>query len=70
MHRLCDKFNTLIEEAKKNHGVMTFQMVDRYLPDEGGDPKMVDELLIWLDENGMELIHDQNTPIDDPDYVP
>ncbi len=70
MHRLCDRFNTLIEEAKKNHGVMTFQMVDRYLPDEGGDPKMVDDLLIWLDENTVDLIHDVDTPIDDPDYVP
>ena len=68
MHRLDLKFNTLIEEARKN-GLMTFQMVDRYLPDEGGDPKMVDELLIWLEETGMDLIHDQDTPIDDPDYV-
>lgn len=70
MHRLCNRFNALIEEVKNNQGVMTFQMVDRYLPDEGGDPKMVDELLIWLDENAVELIHDVDTPIDDPDYVP
>ena len=70
MHRLCNRFNTLLEEAKKNHGLMTFQMVDRYLPDEGGDPKMVDDLLIWLDENTVDLIHDVDTPIDDPDYVP
>ena len=70
MHRLCNRFNTLLEEAKKNHGLMTFQMVDRYLPDEGGDPKMVDDLLIWLDENNVDLIHDVDTPIDDPDYVP
>ena len=68
MHRLDEKFNTLIDVARKN-GVMTFQMVDRYLPDEGGDPKMVDELLIWLEENSMDLIQDQNVPIDDPDAV-
>ena len=70
MHRLCERFNTLVEEARKNSGVMTFQMVDRYLPDEGGDPKMVDDLLIWLDETGMDLIQDPNVPIDDPDAKP
>ncbi len=66
VHRLDKKLNTLIDVAKKK-GLMTFQMVDRYLPDEGGDPKMVDDLLVWLEETHMDLIHDPDTPIDDPE---
>src|SRR5262245_40819201 len=66
VHRLDKKLNTLIDTTMKR-GVMTFQMVDRYLPDEGGEPKMVDDLLVGLEENHMDLIHDPDTPIDDPE---
>jgi len=45
-------------ESAKQTGFLTFQMVDRYLPDEGGDPKLVEHLILALEETELELIED------------
>ena len=54
----------MIEGARKI-GYITYQQVDNYLPDEGGDPRMVDDLIQLLDELGMDLRIDPNVPDDD-----
>ena len=57
MHRLDPELRALMESAKQT-GFLTFQMVDRYLPDEGGDPKLVEHLILALEETELELIED------------
>src|SRR5262245_14115476 len=49
----------MFDEAKKK-GYLTFQQVDRYLPDEGGDPSMVDQIVLSLEETGLDLREDPN----------
>src|SRR4029077_10378530 len=39
-------------------GFVTFQEVNAYLPDEGGSPQMTDDLVLALEEAGLDLIED------------
>jgi len=57
VHRLDEGYRSLIEEAQAL-GFMTFQQVDRFLPDEGGDPVLVDRLVVVLEETGLDLQND------------
>ncbi|MBM79498.1 MAG: RNA polymerase subunit sigma-70 [Planctomycetaceae bacterium] len=57
MHRLDAGLSSIIEKAQQN-GYLTFQQVDDYLPDEGGDPAMVDQLVLLLEETGLDLVND------------
>ena len=61
MHRLDTELKQLVDLAI-DRGFMTYQQIDRYLPDEGGDPTLVDYLLLALEETGLPLR-------DDPDIV-
>ena len=54
----------MIEAARKT-GYITYQQVDLYLPDEGGDPRMVDDIIQLLDELNLDLCNDPNVPEDD-----
>ncbi len=47
---------TIIINAGKSRGYVTFKDVDAYLPDEGGNPQMVDELVLALDELSLQLV--------------
>jgi RNA polymerase primary sigma factor len=60
-----DKPLAAMIDAAKAQGYMTYQQVDEYLPDEGGDPRMVDDLILLLDDFNIELINDPNAPNDD-----
>ena len=64
VHRFVPPLASMIEGARKI-GFITYQQVDNYLPDEGGDPRMVDDLIQLLDELGMDLRGDPNVPDDD-----
>ncbi len=66
MHRLDKKLRLLIDEARQT-GYLTFHQVDDYLPDEGGDPAMVDELVLAQEELGLRLINDPTAESDEPD---
>ena len=57
MHFFEDPLKSLIEKGKKR-GYVNFQDVNEYLPDEGGDPAMIDHLILALDETGLELLDD------------
>ncbi len=48
------KLNNLIAESREA-GHVTFHQVDELLPDEGGDPTLVDQLALVLDEHGLDL---------------
>ena len=49
-------------EVAKSAGYMTYQQVDEYLPDEGGNPRMVDDLILLFDEMGIDLQNDPDAP--------
>jgi RNA polymerase primary sigma factor len=54
-----DHFDKELQElvAKgKSHGFLTYDEVTSYLPDEAVDPEKLDNLLIALDEMGIELV--------------
>ncbi len=62
-----DETLTKMIDASRKRGFMTYQQVDEYLPDEGGDPRMVDDLIMNLDELGIGLRQDPDVPEEDPE---
>ena len=61
MHRLDSGLKALMDHARKR-GFLTFQAVDEYLPDEGGDPLMIDRIIMALEEDDRSLINDPDAP--------
>src|SRR5436305_5157865 len=53
--KLDEGLKTLIE-AGKDKGYLTYSQVNDYLPDDAVNPKTLDELLLLLEEQGIELI--------------
>lgn len=53
-------------DAAKKRGFVTFQQVDEYLPDEGGDPAMVDRLVYAIDDLGLHAKQDPDVPEEEP----
>jgi RNA polymerase primary sigma factor len=66
MHRFSPEFAKLLD-ACRSKGYATYQLVDKYLPDEGGDPNMVPELIIAFEDLGLDII-DEPDPNDLPKY--
>lgn len=60
MHRFDEGFNALLQTGK-TQGYLTFQQINSYLPDEGGDPALVEDLVLMLEELQLDLI-DEPTP--------
>jgi RNA polymerase primary sigma factor len=63
-----DETLTSMLEVAKSAGYMTYQQVDEYLPDEGGNPRMVDDLILLFDHMGIDLQNDPDAP--DEDEIP
>ncbi len=61
MHNLDPGLKELMTRAKAR-GFLTYQMVDEYLPDEGGDPVMMDRIIHALEELDIALINDPQAP--------
>jgi RNA polymerase primary sigma factor len=57
MSPMSAELRALIEIARER-GTATFQQVDAYLPDEGGDPGLVDELIVTLEDLGLDICDD------------
>ena len=60
-----DHFDKDLQElvAKgKSQGFLTYDEVTNYLPDEAVDPEKLDNLLIVLDELGIELVDQAPEP--------
>ncbi len=66
MHRFNPEFAKLLDVCRAK-GYATYQLVDKYLPDEGGDPNMVPELIIAFEDLGLDII-DEPDPNDLPKY--
>ncbi|MCA8988870.1 MAG: RNA polymerase subunit sigma-70, partial [Planctomycetaceae bacterium] len=61
MHQLDDKLQQLITSGRKQ-GYLTFSQVNDYLPDEGVNPDVLDQLLLSLEELGMDIIPEKHVP--------
>ncbi|MFV0445090.1 MAG: sigma-70 family RNA polymerase sigma factor [Planctomycetaceae bacterium] len=61
MHRLEPGLKALMNSAQER-GFLTYQAVDDYLPDEGGDPLMIEQIIMGLEEMDLRLINDPNAP--------
>ena len=57
MYLVDEKLKALIQQAQER-GNLTFQLVDEYLPDEGGDSRMVDHIVLALEATGLDVIDD------------
>jgi RNA polymerase primary sigma factor len=57
VHRLDSGLKAIIEQGLVR-GFVTVQQAHAWLPDEGGDPQMVDTLIMALDEHGLDFIED------------
>ena len=62
MYRLDQGLNQLIETGKQQ-GFLTFTQVNDYLPDEALNPEKLDNLLMSLDELGLEIVPDSKLPV-------
>ncbi|MBI3861422.1 MAG: sigma-70 family RNA polymerase sigma factor [Planctomycetia bacterium] len=61
MNRYRNPLSNLIEQGRPR-GFITFQMVNAYLPDEGGSPQMVDDLVLALELSKLDLVEDPDQP--------
>ncbi len=52
-----DPLKNLIGQSKLR-GFVTYEQVNAYLPDEGGDPRLADALVLALEENGLDVAED------------
>ncbi|MBI3863355.1 MAG: sigma-70 family RNA polymerase sigma factor [Planctomycetia bacterium] len=55
--RSRDPLSVLIRQGAQR-GFVTFQQLNAYLPDEGGHPQMTDDLVLALEESGLDLVED------------
>ena len=53
--KLDDGLKTLIESGKEK-GYLTYTQVNEYLPDDAVNPEKLDQLLMLLEEQGIDLI--------------
>jgi RNA polymerase primary sigma factor len=64
------ELKSLVAKAK-TQGFLTYDEVNEYLPDEAVTPEKLDNLLIALDEAGIEVVNDPPKPkLFDPDEQP
>jgi len=61
VHRLDDGLRELIALGKKQ-GFLTFTQVNDYLPDEAVSPEKMDNLLMCIEEMGLEIVDEQKAP--------
>ena len=57
MDRSVADLNELVAQGKLQ-GYLTYDQVNAYLPDEAVNPEKLDNLLMALDEAGIELLND------------
>src|SRR2546422_6741043 len=55
MEKIDDGLKVLLEQGKEK-GYLTYSQVNEYLPDDAVNPEKLDQLLMILEEQGIELI--------------
>ena len=63
MHRLDTGLKAIIESGRER-GFVTIQQAHAWLPDEGGDPAMVDNLIKALDVECLDFVEDPDIPLE------
>ena len=61
MYQVDEKLKAIVAQARKR-GFLTYHQVNAHLPDEGGDSAMVDQLVLALEETGLDLVEDPDLP--------
>ncbi len=61
MHRLDSSLSELVAKGKEQ-GYLTFSQVNDYLPDEAVNPEKLDNLLMSLEELGLDIVSDSKLP--------
>jgi RNA polymerase primary sigma factor len=59
MDRIDEGLKTLLEQGKEK-GYLTFAQVNDYLPDDAVNPEKLDQLILMLEEQGIELIDEDD----------
>jgi RNA polymerase primary sigma factor len=59
MEKLDEGLKTLLEQGKEK-GYLTFTQVNDYLPDDAVNPEKLDQLILMLEEQGIELIDEDD----------
>src|SRR5439155_24799967 len=57
MEKIDDALKTLLESGKEK-GYLTYDQVNDHLPDDDTNPEKIDQILIMLEEAGIELIEE------------
>ena len=61
MHKVDETLAELINAGRKQ-GYLTFTQVNAYLPNEAVNPEKLDNLLMSLEELGMEIVAEEASP--------
>src|SRR5215468_1508494 len=59
MEKLDEGLKTLLDQGKEK-GYLTFTQVNDYLPDDAVNPEKLDQLILMLEEQGIELIDEED----------
>src|SRR5438067_9658814 len=57
MEKTDDGLKALLEQGKEK-GFLTYDQVNDHLPDDDANPEKIDQILILLEEQGIELIEE------------
>src|SRR5437870_9079075 len=57
--KLDEGLKTLLDQGKEK-GYLTFTQVNDYLPDDAVNPEKLDQLILMLEEQGIELIDEED----------
>src|SRR3954465_716186 len=57
MDKIDDGLRALLEQGKEK-GYLTYGQVNDHLPDDDANPEKIDQLLIVLEDQGIELIEE------------
>ncbi|MEX0718152.1 MAG: RNA polymerase sigma factor region1.1 domain-containing protein, partial [Planctomycetaceae bacterium] len=57
MHQIDETLRDLIA-AGRQHGFLTISQINAYLPDEAVNPEKLDNLLMSIEEIGLEIVDD------------
>jgi len=69
VHQLDDHLKALVAKGQEQ-GFLTFTQVNDYLPDEAINPEKLDQLLMSLEELGLEIRVDEHQPARPPEKKP
>jgi len=68
VYRFDEKMKSMFQQAQAQ-GYLTFQQVHEYLPDEGGDPRLMDDIVLALEDLNLDVINDPNAKEEEPEQT-